>query len=178
MLLSGDQIAIEIGQWPAGADDRRHELMTEQRAESTVPARFLWKQVRPPVVGGRTDDITGSAVNRDSFKVRDCFVEIFLRLLYFRGVRSEDVYKIGIHIFKLNVCCRNRADIAAGTRVRHPRSRCVLARCIDHVKRRIVHGVDDVCPVREGLAKPSKNLLPGGVKKPKLLATAWPWRSG
>src|SRR5712671_1518696 len=64
-----NHISVQVGHWSVRADLWSDILIAVQGAVSCVPAGLIRKQVLLAGVGGRTQRISGSAVDTDSYEI-------------------------------------------------------------------------------------------------------------
>ena len=142
--LVGDRLAIEIVHRRAAAPDGGiHVFPSEQAEVAVVAARFVGQEVGPRARIASADAAALAAMDRETDKVslgkvprrsvrRRCVR--CQRFIEFRRTCAEDLCDIPGRacpcILENDVRQRHRAEITAGTRVRHPRrGRFLGCRC-------------------------------------------------
>ena len=132
-----NDVAIQIGEWTIGADERSHVHVAEQSVEAGVAARFVGKQVRLATIGRAAQRVARRAVHANADKVGEGLPGIGRNFLGLWRVRAKHGGDIGGSVFQDGVGGGDRAHVAAGAREGYPGRRRVLSVGGQHVE----HGV-------------------------------------
>ena len=97
-----------------------------------IAAGLVIKRVRRAV--GRAKAVVQRAMNGDALEVGGRLGVVGIGLCRFRRVGTEHGDDVRRNAFEFDVGGRETADIAAGSRKRHPRSRGDLAQLVRHLR--------------------------------------------
>jgi len=131
----GDDVAVEVLDQTLWRDLRLNIGVAVQRSKPVIAARLILEEVGRAVL--RAERASLRAMDDDALEIRDRLMEVVGRLHGFWRIGAEHVVDVAADVFEFDIGDPEGADIAAGTRERHPRRRRVLAVLRKHLRRSV-----------------------------------------
>src|SRR5258708_13439384 len=132
-----NHVTVQVGHRSIRTDLWSDILVAVQGVVSGVTAGLVREQILLAGVGGRTQRISGSAVDSDSDEIGERLSRITSDFLRLHRTGANNRGNIGGNIFQDRIRRRHRSYIAPGASERHPRRGSVMPVGGQHVELRV-----------------------------------------